>query len=138
MIKITQTIVGREKGTCMQAAVASLYELPLDKVPLFEGKEQNWAVELFNFMKSQHPEGKLPLWKERSTTEQMLTLVREDKGINGYFFAIVPSQTFEGVTHAVVVDENLKVVHDPNPNRLAEKLTPDDILDVVLPNTSWR
>ena len=45
----------------------------------------------------------------------------------GFFYAIVPSQTFQDVFHAVVIDTDLNIVHDPNPNGSALKLTPDDV-----------
>lgn len=35
MIKIYQTVVNNFQGNCMQAAVASLLELPIEKIPNF-------------------------------------------------------------------------------------------------------
>lgn len=57
-----------------------------------------------------------------------------DGGINGFFFASVPSQTFKCVTHAVIINKDLKIVHDPNPNQLALKLKPEDIICIHLFN----
>ena len=34
----------------------------------------------------------------------VIKCLKYDGGINGYFYASVPSQTFENGTHAVVVD----------------------------------
>lgn len=56
---------------------------------------------------------------------------------NGYFYATVPSQTFPDVSHAVIIDTELKVVHDPNPNQLALKLRPEDVIQVDTVKDDW-
>lgn len=39
----------------------------------------------------------------------------------------MPSQTFEDVSRAVVIDTDLNIAHDPNPNQRALNLTADDV-----------
>jgi hypothetical protein len=74
-----------------------------------------------------------PINKSRhETTEFLQRVVKFDGGYNGYFYASVPSQTFSDVTHAVIVDTDLNIVHDPNPNQLALNLVPDDVIDIIV------
>lgn len=131
MKKVFQTIVDKEKGNCMQAAIASLYETELNEVPNFieYDADENTSAhqELWRFM---NEKGHCYLYinrDDRNTTEFMKKIAKFDGGINGYFIASIKSQTFDDVYHAVVIDTNLNIVHDPNPNQLSLKLTPDDV-----------
>ena len=126
MIKVYQTIVGGKRGNCMQAAVASLLELPLDDVPHFLNKKNLGTYGMFKFFREW---GFDPCYINRGKydTEFMRKIAKFDGGVDGYFYGVVKSQTFENVSHAVIVDENLNIIHDPNPNQLALKLLPDDI-----------
>lgn len=148
MIKIDQTIVGINKGTCMQAVIASLYELTIEEVPTFlDDSKGNWAVQLCKFMMLQHPKKILPLWRDKGSllnnkildTKDLIDYTHNDGGVNGYFFASVKSPTFstpeKPIYHAVIVNKCLEIVHDPNPNKKALKLKPEDIRDILLVNT---
>jgi len=135
--KVFQTIVDKGKGNCMQAAVASLFELPLEEVPnfiAFDDKEKfpdtNWFIEMNKFYrKNGYTEGITPIHRRgNDTLEQMIAIAKFDGGVNGYLEATVQSQTFPDVYHSVVIDTDLNIVHDPNPNQLALKLTPDDVI----------
>ena len=126
MIKVYQTIVSIGTGNCMQATVASLLELPLDDVPHFLLSKNLGSYGMLKFFWEW---GFEPCYINRGkyNTEFMRRIAKFDGGVDGYFYAVVKSQTFENVSHAVIVDENLNVVHDPNPNQKALKLLPDDI-----------
>ena len=126
MIKVYQTIVGKKRGNCMQATVASLLELPLDDVPHFLLKKNLGTFGMHKFFWKL---GFEPCYINRGKfdTEFMRKIAVFDGGVNGYFYGVVKSQTFENVWHAVIVDENLNIVHDPNPNQKALKLLPDDV-----------
>jgi hypothetical protein len=133
MKKVFQTIVDKKHGNCMQAAVASLLELELEQVPNFISYGEDWGKVWWNFWDekgySYYP---TTIVKSKRGTEELKNVAKFDKGINGYFYATVNSQTYSDGTHAIIVDENLNVVHDPNPNQLALKLTPDDILSIMV------
>lgn len=126
MKKIYQTIIDKGHGNCMQAAVASLLELELDEVPNFIELEDGGFQLMKLFFKMGYDCSYINK-KESDTTEYMKKIAKFDGGVNGYFYASVPSQTFENVSHAVIIDTDLNIVHDPNPNQRALNLTPDDV-----------
>lgn len=133
MKKVYQTIIDEGHGNCMQAAIASLFELNLEDVPHFLEAGDNWWKDFDRIFKEQT--GNDPTYINRRQDEKIdgvLNAARLDGGINGYFYASVKSRTFPDVNHAVIVDTNLNVVHDPNPNGKALSLTPDDILGIYI------
>lgn len=150
MKKVYQTIVDKGNGNCMQAATASILELELNEVPNFidylNDNKTNPHYELMKFLESKgfdysiwtssyfNGKGKQVMKQPISFTKEVL---RVDGGINGFFYASVKSQTFEDVSHAVVIDLNMSIVHDPNPNQLALKLNELDILDIVTCGKNW-
>lgn len=126
MNKIYQTIVDKEMGNCMQATVASLFELELDEVPHFLLDENEGVFGMLKFFMKR---GFDPCYINRGNydTDFMKKIARFDGGVNGCFYGVVPSQTYDEVTHAVVIDSDLNVVHDPNPNEKALELSPDNV-----------
>lgn len=130
MTPIDQTLVDQGKGNCQQAAIASLLDLELEAVPNFiEDPENFWHI-LWDFMMEQgydisweHPNDRKPTLIEK---------LKFDGGWGGYFPATVPSQTFKDCFHAVIIDSELNVVHDPNPNRLALNCKPEDVVNVIV------
>ena len=70
MIKVYQTIMNKEKGNCMQAVVASLFNMGLNDVPKFiEMGDKKWIVELDNFFeaKGYRPlRGRMLVFREQS------------------------------------------------------------------------
>lgn len=133
MKKVYQTLVDNKRGNCMQAAVASLLELELEQVPNFIEAGEEWGKIWFGFWKDQGLEDyPVEISKDVHDTTLLKRVAEFDGGFNGYFYATVPSQTFEDTTHAVIVDKNLKVVHDPNPNQKALELNPEDVLSILV------
>lgn len=134
MYKIYQTIVDRHHGNCMQAAIASLFELPLNKVPNFIELGDQWFMIMYNFIKEQGYEFTGTLYnynrfriinnKKGVKTANLKTIfykLKRMEGVNGYFFASVYSPKYynpnedPATTHAVIIDKNLNIVHDVNP-----------------------
>jgi hypothetical protein len=141
MRKVDQTSVVKGEGNCMQAVVASLLELDLKKVPNFikyvnhKTKDPYW--EMYVFMeKHGYKMSEIDI-KVDDMPVSALDITEIDGGVNGYFYATVPSQTFTDVNHAVVVDKDLNIVHDPNPNRLALDLIPEDIISFFSVKDNW-
>lgn len=124
MKKVYQTIVDKEHGNCMQAAVASLFDLELSEVPNFIEHGENWYNVFDDFIRKY---GYEPNYISGNVNE-LHKIARLDNGVNGYFYGAVNSQTFEGITHSVIVDRYLNVVHDPNPNEKALFLKSDDVI----------
>lgn len=126
MKKVYQTIIDKEHGNCMQAVTASLFEMELDEVPNFIELE-HWYLEMMDFYKKH---GNRECNTVSGTLEQMINAAKLDGGINGYFDATVESKIFENGYHAVVVDSNLNIVHDPNPNGIYLDCTPEDVISI--------
>ena len=132
MRKVYQTIIDKDKGNCMQAAVASLMDLDLDRVPDFISFGENWYKVWDDFWNDMgYTNALIQIHKGRHDTKLLKRVAKFDGGINGYFYAVVPSQTYLDKTHAVVVDSDLNIVHDPNPNGKALLLKPEDVISIL-------
>ena len=136
MIKVFQTIVDKGHGNCMQAAVASLFELPLEAVPHFLEYRDKWFETFYNFVREQGYEfdGTLYNYNQwriinkrlgRETAKGLrtrLNKIKKMEGVGGYFYASVYSPKYYDTkdnpptTHAVIIDKNLNIVHDVNPS----------------------
>lgn len=98
MSQVTQTIVDEHVGNCLQAAVASFLDLPLDEVPHFV-LHPDWEARFLAFMKARGA----PV---RATSE-----------IGSHTTGIALGDTVRGTHHAVVMSEGV-VVWDPHPSRV--------------------
>ena len=137
MKRVLQTIVDPGKGNCMQAVIASLFEKELEEVPDFINMGQEWWDAMDDFYKNNGYDG-IMCFDPRDRIELTKKVLEYDGGINGYWDATVPSQTFDDVKHAVVIDKNLNIVHDPNPNQKALLLGPEDIENIYTVNQNWH
>ena len=134
MIKVYQTIVDKGHGNCMQAAIASLFELPLEKVPHFL-ESKNWFELFYNFVREHGYDFDGTLynynqWRIINKREGVATAkglrsrlykIKKMEGVKGYFYASVYSPKYYDpkdkppITHAVIIDKNFNIVHDVNP-----------------------
>lgn len=108
MIPVWQNIKG-QNGNCMQATVASLLELEINAVPNFKLAGKRALRDVIAFMK-QHGYSFVRLINPK----QDLTTIKDEEGINGYFFGIVRSKINIEGHHAVVVDRNCNIIHTVN------------------------
>lgn len=133
MKKIYQTNKTSDKGNCMQAAYATLFQLKLKDVPNFILKK-SWFQSvldfykehgyqyvrsvrnpnLFDVFKDSMPEG---LIKPKDNMNQIHIF----DGINSLYAAVVYSPKYwkrennaANVTHQVLIDKNFNIIHDPN------------------------
>lgn len=128
MIPVYQTIVDPGKGNCLQAAVASLVELPLDQVPPFIELKDPWIDVLRKwlptvghcFVTRLHNPSQLGWAGEWEMEERLM----QYRGVKGFYLASVLSPKYfsaesycigAAITHAVLIDQQYNVVHDPNP-----------------------
>lgn len=134
MKKVYQTIINKTKGNCMQAAFASLFELPIEKVPDFISMSEDvWFKSMCNFIKDQGYEFRGSLYNpnDLKNGRNDFDRLKNYKGVNGYHFAAVYSPKYyknkdkSPVTHAVIVDNDLNIVHDVNPNNKDLKEYPE-------------
>lgn len=119
----------------MRAVVASLLDLRIEQVPhfgLFDTTKERakskvksgalWWNVFYYFMYSNG-------WEYTGYSRLDRDEPNIDDSINGFFYISVPSRTFKGKSHAVVMDAKGVVVHDPSPNKkwLGEKVFPDKL-----------
>ena len=136
MKKIYQTIIDRGKGNCSAAVLASLFERDINDIPDVTG--EGWFSMLWKYIKSEgfvyegmfhnknytrlmNPTGEC--FKDvKYLSSNIITpsKLQNHSGVNGYFYAAVLSPELfnwtDQTTHAVVIDKNYNIVHDPNPN----------------------
>ena len=98
------------KGNCLQACIASLFELPLESVPHFVTyPDDEWVNVFLDFIYAQGYiyEGYAP--------REELTNLDLTKGLGGYI--IVTGTSPRGFKHAVIY-KDCTLVHDPHFSRL--------------------
>lgn len=137
MNPVYQTIVDPGKGNCMQAAIASLFEKKLEEVPNFIEYPDNWFSIMWDFIRKQGYDYRGMLHNKNyntlmKPTDQCFRDVKWHKssiitpknlykyeGVNGYFYAGVFSPKYfnweRQTTHAVIIDRDYNIVHDPSP-----------------------
>jgi hypothetical protein len=134
MHKIYQTIINKGYGNCMQAAIASLFEIKLEEVPDLKALGHNWFSALWNFIKERDYQYDGCLYnynryriinKKRGVEtihlKTKFNKIKKMEGVNGYFYASVYSPKYynsnedPAITHAVIIDKNFNIVHDVNP-----------------------
>ncbi len=131
MKKVFQDVVDPGKGNCLQAAFASLFELELYDVPHFLLQRDWFATMIDVITKNHYAFGHFEYNVRdlgRSGKDKMQKVIKQLNGVNGYFIAAVYSPKYfnpenycdasmpRAITHAVIVDKQLNIVHDPNPN----------------------
>lgn len=164
MNKVFQTIIDKDNGNCLQAAIASLLNMKLEDVPHFIEFGDMWISEFQKFLiKNNYEIGDILynvkhqrlLWGDnedcfndvRFAKNLMLTKANLKKhgGVDGYFYAGVISPMFGNINnkwynqHAVIIDSDMNIIHDPNPNYsnlikypLADVIKCNGIVDVQL------
>ena len=126
MKKVYQENISNINGDCMRAVIASLFDDEITKVPNFIDYNEDWFNVFVEHFKRKGYEEKIALYNpiifEEILPEYSLDRLSEFKGVNGFFYATVCSPTYnpkgkkQGITHAVVVDGEFNIVHDPNPD----------------------
>ena len=136
MTKIYQGVVDNVKGDCIRAVVASLLDKDLLEVPHFLEYE-SWFSEFRKYLSDEGYKfyGMLHNAQGENVLEEFhLRSLKNFEGIDGYFYGSVYSPMYfdleeyrnHGVsaTHAVVIDTNYNIVHDPNPFNKEVKIYP--------------
>jgi hypothetical protein len=129
MKKVFQTIIDPEKGNCMQAAFASMFDLRLNQVPNFIEMGEEWFTEIQKFVKTCGYEHVTDLYNGDGVLDEFhIKQINNYTGVNGFFIASVGSPKYyssHGSTHIVVADKNLEIAHDPSPAYQEIKDYPD-------------
>lgn len=112
MTPLKQTISG-DNGNCLQTAVASILDLPLEEVPHFVPFGRNWNKALVMFMQEKGYE------YHGLADKQFINSPFYTKGIDGY--VIAAGESPRGLQHAVIYKDG-ELVHDPHPDGGGVKL----------------
>ena len=132
MKKVYQQNVNSLNGDCMRAVVASLFEERIENVPNFIEYGHEWWLVFEEYFRDKGYKQSIALYNPIMYSKNILEefsfeQLKNYNGVDGYFYATVNSPTFNpdgdltGTTHAVVIDKNFNIVHDPNPNYKNEK-----------------
>ena len=125
MEKVYQRIVDPGKGDCMQAAIATLFKDKYENVPAFIEFGYDWWNKFIEYVESKGYKKATYLYNPiifaNTHPEYSLERLKEFNGVDGLFYATVCSPKYNplgelgGITHAVIIDKQFNVVHDPNP-----------------------
>lgn len=138
MTPVYQTIISKTEGNCMQAAIASLLDMKLNEVPDFKESGVKWFEDLWKFIwdigYEYHGSIRNPKNFGNWGEDRMDKIKELSPGVDGYYFAIVYSPSFadftkfdsnESVTtHAVIIDSDCNILHDPNPSNKGRVVYP--------------
>lgn len=134
MKRVYQKVFEKYRGDCMRATLASLLELELEEVPDFP-KSPEWHSDLFKFLNEvgyqfdgtiYNSNNLILINPEKYSNEfskvNIFDSLKNEIGVNGYFLAAVYSPNNYNkddktpATHAVIIDNELNIIHDPNPS----------------------
>ena len=102
MKPVMQRIIDSKNGDCLKCCVASLLELPYEKVPNFV-EELDWNYAMQKFLKTYNM---YPLYLQRTDPlYQKVNYIATGKSFRGDFH------------HAIIMNGN-DMVHDPHPSNL--------------------
>lgn len=168
MKRIFQRRIDPGNGDCMQCAIASIFDLDYEKTPDFINAGQGWFKMLYEFLQSKGYDYQGMIHNKRyqylitpkdycfrqvkfhRPSQITKKALYNEAGVNGLFFASVLSPkyfTWENgahhTTHAVVIDKDYNILHDPNPEYsnliqypLADIIGFNGIIDIYLINPS--
>ena len=122
MHKVTQTILSEpdspNRGNCFSAALASILDLRLDKVPYFAGMKE-WYPPFCRFLRL-HGHGFRGTYhfNEKATPPRTWADMRSKyKGVGGFYLAGGASwNDFVKAGHCVVLNSDGVLEHDPHPS----------------------
>lgn len=134
MTPVEQTISDPNRGDCHRAVIATLLDLEIEQVPHFRLFDENWFNVYCGFLwgcgyevegTGYHP-------KHTPRSEHL-----KECHVGGYVEAVVPSKNYPpelGITHAVVMDMDGLVVHDPHPGKAYQGVNVIETGELM----SWR
>lgn len=102
MKPVNQTICGDPFGNCLQASVASYFELELDRVPNFMLFGDDYYWEAF-------------YWFVRSLGYELMGYVEQPPPNDGNFYIIHIDFGDEHKSSHAAIWKDGKIVHDPSP-----------------------
>lgn len=116
-----QEILDCKKGDCLRASLATMMQVPPSEITNYSEVEM-WATTLYHE------------WEERGYYMYWETLdkLSRNESPTGYMIASVPSKMCKGVCHAVVIDSEFNLVHDPNPVHRRDSVDKSEIVCLLV------
>jgi hypothetical protein len=108
LIPVYQTVIDKWRGNCLQAAMASMFHLELEQVPHFILYE-DWFKVFWHWLHALDHEYIGSGYQEHIADAPL---------VNDALYCSVKSKLFPGGTHAVLINREGIVIHDPNPKKL--------------------
>lgn len=108
-------VVEVEHGNQFEACLASLLDLPLSAIPLFDMAGQDWFYRLSAFLPSRSYEIRGVFYF--AGPHEWTALLEISKGVDGHFICM--GDTLQGYStrgHTVIYKDDV-LVHDPHPAR---------------------
>lgn len=162
MKKVFQTVIDKNRGNCMQAVIATLFQKELEEVPNFI-EYDGYFKPMYEFIQKngydyhgcKHNKNYSQLCtpkhgcfeKTKWSRYSVITPKKlyKEEGVNGLFYAGVLSPKFfswcHQTTHAVLIDKDYNIVFDPSPMYqdivqypLANILGYNGVIDVLIIN----
>ena len=116
--KVNQHIICGVKGNCMQAALATLFSKELcDTVNVIDYDNDGWFDAMLSWLDKSTDFIYAGVVNAHENSTETMRALQSMYAINGFFYGVVNSKNFKGETHAVIIDRNGVVVHDPNPDK---------------------
>ena len=136
MKQVFQSIIDIGKGDCLRATLCSLLELDPAIVPNFSALGQNYFTPFLQTIRAAGCEyigtRYADPWGDAAPA-YTLDKLKKRAGIDGMFLATVLSPKYHDLeivqksfnarvlpfgtaTHSIIIDKDLNVIHDPNPN----------------------
>lgn len=122
MKRIDQTTFGYPEGNCFMACIASILEVPLEKLPNLYEETCSWDKESEQWIHGDW--WSVTLKAVRNHGWELIFVARGDVAPQGYAIAGGDSPREEAMTedgenagHAVVYLDGIDLVHDPHPDR---------------------
>jgi hypothetical protein len=132
---IDQRLVHPERGDCMRCCLASLLDVPYEKVPDLAGIDTDggpWFVVYMKFLKDNGFEF-VGTYSNALGPLDFSDLRERCPGVNGLYMAGGPSFRYN-CTHAIIIDGTGKMIHDPHPSRAGIKaMTSVDMIQKIQP-----
>ena len=103
MKPVDQTVINDMTGNCFTACIASILELPIDKVPNFMEDKNHWYIAAYQ-------------WLYDKGYELKHKKLEDGETLPGYWISSGKSYRFPDQHHAVVYYKK-EMAHDPHPSR---------------------
>lgn len=132
MKPIDQTDISKDSGTCMQAVLASLFERPLSEtINVMDYQEEDWHIPFMEWIDKSTKYQYAGVVNAHSDKAQTLNALNSMYAVGGFYYGVVPSRNHDGVTHAVIIDRQGIVRHDPNPDKKWQGVNVVDSGDLI-------